>query len=206
MITAARGENVTAARAENSITILAFGDSLTAGYGLSADQALPARIEALLRAKGHDVTFINAGVSGDTTSGGLARLEWTLEEKPDAAILALGANDMLRAVDPKITEENLRKMMDIFKKHDIPVLIAGMKSLRNLTPLFGDKFQKIYKNVVGDYDAEYYPFLLEGVASQADLNLSDGVHPNAAGIDVIAEKILPSVEDLIDRVQEKRQQ
>ncbi len=191
-----------AAKAQETV-ILALGDSLTAGYGLSLEDALPAQLEKLLKDKGQAVRIINAGVSGDTTSGGLARLEWSLEQKPDAVILALGANDMLRAVDPKLTEENLKKMLQTLKQKNIPVLLAGMKNVRNLAPFFGDGFQKIYKNLAKEYDAVYYPFLLEGVSSQPELNLADGIHPNTRGIAVMANGLLPYAEELLEKVKKR---
>ena len=177
--------------------ILAFGDSLTAGYGLPLDQAFPAQLEKKLKEKGYDVSVINAGVSGDTTAGGLTRLEWTLQQNPDYVILALGANDMMRAIDPKVSRENLRQMMEILKKKNIPVLLAGMKSFRNLSELLGSGYQSMYKDLAKEYGAVYYPFFLKDVALESKYNQEDGIHPNPAGVAVMVDNILPSVEKLL---------
>lgn len=188
--------------AEREIRLLAFGDSLTAGNGITLEQAFPARLEARLSKKGHkNVRIINAGVSGETTAGGLTRLEWTLEgEKPDAVILELGANDMLRTIDPKVTRENLVKMLEILKRRNLPVLLCGMKSFRNLGALFGDSYQQMFEDLADDYDAVYYPFFLEGVAMEPGLIQEDGLHPAAPGVEVIVDGIFPEVEDLLERV------
>lgn len=178
-------------------TILAFGDSLTAGLGLPASKAFPAQLEEKLRTEGYDIKIINAGVSGDTTGGGLARLEFSLTTNPDFVILELGANDMMRAIALDHVEKNLRGMLDILKERKIPVLLCGMKSFRNLS-LFGDKFQKVYKKLANEYDVHYYPFFLKDVAMESHLNQTDGLHPNAAGVKVIVDNIFPYVEDLIE--------
>ncbi len=185
------------------IRLLVFGDSLTAGYGLAPEQSFPARLQARLEKNGHQaVRVINAGVSGDTTSGGLTRLEWTLDgEKPDAVILELGANDMLRAVDPQVTRQNLVKMLEILKTRDIPVLLSGMKSFRNLGALFGDSYQKMFKNLAKEYDTGYYPFFLEGVALEPGMVQEDGLHPTARSVEVIVDGIFSEVEDLLERIE-----
>lgn len=179
--------------------LLVFGDSLVAGYRLPLDQAFPAQLERKLKADGHDVKVINAGVSGDTTSGGLSRLEWTLKDKPDIAILELGANDMLRATDPAVTRENLDKMLDIFKKNDIPVLLAGMKPFRNLGTDFADSYNRMFKDLSVKYDVVYYPFFLDGVAFDAKLNLDDGMHPNEKGVAAIVNNIYDEVLELLEK-------
>lgn len=189
--------SVNMAMSETQKTILAFGDSLIAGYGISSEYSFPAQLEKRLRAAGHEVKVINAGVSGDTTSGGLTRLEWTLEQKPDFVILELGANDMLRGIDPRITRENLQKMLDILKARNIPVLLTGMRSLPNMGSLFGDSYQKMYKELSKKYGTAYYPFFLEGVALEPGYVLEDGLHPNARGIAVVVDNILPTVEKLL---------
>jgi acyl-CoA thioesterase I len=180
-------------------TILAIGDSLTAGYGLRADESFPAQLEKKLKADGHDVKVINAGVSGETSSGMLTRFEWTLQQNPDCIIIETGANDMLRGIDPKELRANLKKMLETAKARKIPVLLAGMRSFRNLGGFFADSFQGVYKDLADEYDAVYYPFFLEGVAMDAQLNLSDGLHPNAAGIAIIVDGIYDDVEDLLDK-------
>lgn len=188
------------AEGSRPLVLTVFGDSLTAGLGLPADQAFPARLQARLVQKGYSVETLNAGVSGDTTAGGLSRLEWTLEQnRPDALILALGANDMLRALDPKLTRGNLEAMLEILKKHDIPVLLAGMRSFRNLGAVFGDSYQDMYEDLADDYDAVYYPFFLEGVATDAALNQDDGLHPNASGVEKMVDNILPDVMELLEK-------
>lgn len=177
--------------------ILVFGDSLTAGRGIPYDQAFPAQLEKKLRAEGYAVTVINAGVSGDTTSGGLTRLDWTLQQKPDFVILELGANDMLRAVDPALTRENLDKMLEILQQKKIPVLLAGMKATPNLGEKYVTAFDDIYPALAKKYHVVYYPFFLDGVALHPDLIQDDGMHPNVAGVAVIVDDILPSVRELL---------
>lgn len=179
-------------------TLLVFGDSLVAGYQLLREEAFPARLEKKLVAGGHNVKVVNAGVSGDTTSGGLTRLAWTLDQqKVDYAILELGANDMLRQVDPSVTRENLQKMLDIFKARHIPVLIAGMRSFSNYGAMFGGSFDALYKDLAHQYGTLYYPFFLDGVAMKADLNLDDGMHPNPRGVDIIVDNIYDDVQELL---------
>jgi acyl-CoA thioesterase-1 len=177
--------------------IIAFGDSLTAGLGIPYNQAFPAQLEAKLRAKGYNVQVVNAGVSGETTAGGLARLEWTLNQKPDYVIFELGANDMLRGIDPALTKQNLQKMLDILKQHNIPVLFTGMKAFANLGPKFTAAYEDMYASLAKQYHALYYPFFLDGVALHPDLLQEDGLHPNPAGVSVIVTNILPSVEKLL---------
>jgi len=182
-------------------TILAFGDSLTAGYGLKdKNLALPAQLQGLLVAQGLPVTVINAGVSGDTTAGGLRRLEWTLKRyNPDYVILALGGNDMLRAVDPRSSAQNLQAMLDILKTYKKPVLLAGMKAPQSMGPAFAKGYDIMYSGLAQQYGAVYYPFLLDGVAANPALNLPDGVHPNADGVAVMARGIYPYVLELLKK-------
>ena len=182
-------------------TIMAFGDSLTSGYGLPPADAFPVKLEAALRARGHAVRVINAGVAGDTTAGGRARLAWMLADKPDAVILELGANDGLRGLDPAETLANLRAIMEQLKAADLPVLLAGMRAPPNLGRDFGAEFDTIFATVALEYDALFYPFFLEGVAALPRLNQNDGIHPNSAGVTIVVERIIPSVEALLSRVQ-----
>ena len=182
-------------------TIMAFGDSLTSGYGLPPADAFPVKLEAALRARGHAVRVINAGVAGDTTAGGRARLAWMLADKPDAVILELGANDGLRGLDPAETLANLRAIMEQLKAADLPVLLAGMRAPPNLGRDFGAEFDTIFATVALEYDALFYPFFLEGVAARPTLNQNDGIHPNSAGVTIVVERIIPSVEALLSRVQ-----
>ena len=179
-------------RAE-SLRILMLGDSLTAGYGLASRDGLPARLEAALRARGLDAGVIDAGVSGDTTAGGLARLEWALSDRPHAVIVALGANDALRAIDPEVARSNLDRLLAALSERGLPVLLAGMLAPRNLGPEYAAHFDAIYPELAERHDALLYPFLLDGVATVAALNQDDGLHPNAAGVEVIVERMLPSV-------------
>ena len=182
-------------------TIMAFGDSLTSGYGLPPADAFPVKLEAALRARGHAVRVINAGVAGDTTAGGRARLAWMLADKPDAVILELGANDGLRGLDPAETLANLRAIMEQLIAADLPVLLAGMRAPPNLGRDFGAEFDTIFATVALEYDALFYPFFLEGVAARPTLNQNDGIHPNSAGVAIVVERIIPSVEALLSRVQ-----
>lgn len=173
---------------------MAFGDSLTAGYGLAANQAFPVRLQAALKAKGHEVVIENAGVSGDTTSAGLARLDWSIPDGTDGVILELGANDALRGLDPAIPERSLDAILARLKARGIPVLMAGMRAPPNLGSAYQARFDGIYERLAQKYDVPLYPFFLDGVAGNTSLNLPDGVHPTAAGVDIIVERMLPAVE------------
>lgn len=177
--------------------ILALGDSLTAGYGLGASEGLTAQLEKALKRKGVAARVLNAGVSGDTTAGGLARIDWALGDKPDVAIVALGANDMLRGLDPAKTEQNLDGILTKLKAAKVPVLLLGMRAAPNLGREYGGRFDAIYPALAQRHGVLLYPFLLDGVAAEPRLNLPDGIHPNAAGVAAIVERLVPYVERLI---------
>lgn len=179
------------------ITIVGFGDSLMAGYNLAPGEGFTDQLQSALRAKGHDVTVANAGVSGDTTSGGLARLDWSVPDGTDLVILELGANDMLRGIDPALVEKNLDAMMARLKARNIPVLLAGMMAAPNLGHAYGEAFGTIYPRLADRYGATLYPFFLDGVAGNASLELEDGMHPNAVGVKRMVENILPTVEKVL---------
>jgi acyl-CoA thioesterase I len=183
-------------RAE-TLTILALGDSLTAGYGLDAPQSFTVRLEVALKAKGHDVTIINAGVSGDTAAMGASRLDWSLTDDVDALIVELGANDALRGLPVPQAEAALTEIVTKLEAKKLPVLLAGMIAPPNLGPDYGKQFDTMYSKLGARESVIFYPFFLEGVAAVASLNQGDGIHPNATGVDVIVEKILPYVEKLI---------
>lgn len=185
-----------AAPASTQRLVLAFGDSLTAGYRLKPNESFPAQLEAALKAEGRNVRVHNAGVSGDTTAGGKARLAWvlnSLKQKPDLAILELGANDMLRGQNPKITEANLDAMLSEFRKRGIPVILAGMFASQNLGVRYFDEFNAIYPRLAKKHGATLYPFFMKGVVFNKPLMLDDGIHPNRQGVGVIAKNILPVV-------------
>ena len=184
------------ARAEPA-KIVGFGDSLMAGYGLDAGHGFPEKLEKALRDKGHDIVIANAGVSGDTTSGGLARLDWSIPDGTQLVILELGANDMLRGIGPDITEKNLDAMISRLKQRNIPVLLAGMRAAPNLGPDYQAAFDAIYPRLAEKYGVPLYPFFLDGVAADRTYLLEDGMHPNAAGIDRMVERLLPAVEKLL---------
>ncbi|HZT27346.1 MAG TPA: arylesterase [Pseudolabrys sp.] len=190
--------------AERPVQIVALGDSLTAGLGLPADQAFPAKLARALAAKGIAVNIANAGVSGDTASGGLARLDWSVPAGTEAVIVELGANDMLRGVDPKVTKAALNEILDRLTSRHIAVLLAGMKAMRNLGPDYAREFDAIYPALASSHPVVFYPFFLAGVATDPKLNQADGLHPNAAGVDVIVMRMLPQVEALIARVRAAR--
>ncbi|WP_421915530.1 arylesterase [Mesorhizobium sp.] len=193
---------ISSARAE-PFRIVGFGDSLMAGFGLGPDQGFTDKLAAALRAKGHDVTVANAGVSGDTTSGGLARLDWSVPDGTQLVILELGANDMLRGVSPDITRKNLDDMLARLKQRKIPVLLAGMRAAPNLGPDYQGAFDTIFPDLAAKYGTALYPFFLDGVAAQPALQLEDGMHPNAQGVDQMVERILPTVEKAIASAQGK---
>ena len=181
-----------------SIRLLALGDSLVAGYGLPAAESFPAQLETALRAQGYEVSVINAGVSGDTTAGGLARLDWALADKPDLVLVELGANDGLRGLDPNDTRRNLDEMLKRLTDRGMPTLLAGMYAPPNLGREYGAVFNGLYPDLAEKYQVALYPFFLEGVATIESLNQSDGIHPNSAGVAVIVENMLPSVIALIE--------
>lgn len=185
------------AKDTQTLKMVAFGDSLTAGFGLEDAQSFPAQLEDALKARGHDVEVLNAGVSGDTTAAGLQRFDWAIPDDADAVILELGANDALRGFDPAIPRRNLDAILAKLKARNLPVLLAGMSAPRNLGQTYIDKFDPIYDDLAAKHDVLLYPFFLDGVALDPALNLPDGLHPNAKGINVIVERILPSVEELI---------
>ncbi|MGX8011197.1 arylesterase [Mesorhizobium sp. ORM8.1] len=180
-----------------TFTIVGFGDSLMAGFSLGPGQGFTDRLQAALKAKGHDVSVANAGVSGDTTSGGLARLDWSVPDGTRLVILELGANDMLRGVSPDIPKKNLDAMLAKLKARNIPVLLAGMRAAPNLGPDYQRAFDAIYPRLAAKYAVPLYPFFLDGVAGHPDLQIEDGLHPNPRGVDVMVERILPTVEKAI---------
>jgi len=177
--------------------IVGFGDSLMAGYGLDAGLGFPEKLQKALQEKGHDVVISNAGVSGDTTSGGLSRLDWSVPDGTQLVILELGANDMLRGIGPEITEKNLDAMITRLKERGIAVLVAGMRAAPNLGPEYQAAFDAIYPRLAEKHGVPLYPFFLDGVAADRTVLLEDGMHPNAEGIDRMVEKALPTVEKAI---------
>ncbi len=183
--------------AAEPVEIVALGDSLSAGFGVGPGEAFPEQLQAALRERGHDVNVANAGVSGDTASDGLARLEWSVPADADIVIVELGANDALRGIDPAVTRDALSKIVSTLKGRGQAVLLAGMLAPRNLGPEYSAEFDMLYPELAAEHDVELYPFFLEGVATEAALNQPDGGHPTAAGIAVIVESILPYVESLI---------
>jgi acyl-CoA thioesterase I len=190
--------------AERIVNIVAFGDSLTAGYGLAANEAFPAQLQRALIAKGLAVNVVNAGVSGDTTAGGLARLDWSVPDGTDAVILELGANDALRGFDPAVTRKALDTMLRRLQERKIPVLLCGMVAPPNMGVEYGRAFNAIYPDLAAQTGAILYPFFLTGVAADPKLNQRDGLHPTAAGVAVIVDRILPQVEELIARAKGSR--
>lgn len=190
--------------ADEPVKLVVLGDSLSAGYGLSGQAAFPTRLAEALKAKGIMINITNAGVSGDTASGGRDRLDWSVPDGTQAVIVELGANDALRGLDPALTKTALEDILKKLKERRIPVLLAGMKAPRNMGPDYAAKFDAIYPALAAAYPVVFYPFFLEGVAADAKLNQADGMHPNAAGVDAIVERILPQVEELIVRARAAR--
>jgi acyl-CoA thioesterase-1 len=186
------------------VKMVVLGDSLSAGLGLSAPAAFPARLQKSLQSKGIVVDMINAGVSGDTTSGGRDRLDWSVPEGTEAVILELGANDALRGVDPKVTRAALTDILTRLKARKIAVLLCGMYAPPNYGAEYAASFNAIYPDLAGQFGVPLYPFFLEGVATQAKLNQPDGLHPTAEGIDVIVKNILPTVEAFLGAISGQR--
>jgi acyl-CoA thioesterase-1 len=182
------------------VRILALGTSLTQGYGLPPGTEFTVQLQAALKAAGIDAVVDNAGVSGDTSTDGLSRLDWSLAGHPDALILELGSNDMLRGIAPSLTEKNLRAILDRLKAAHIAVLLTGMKAQRNLGPDYVKAFDGIYPHLAKDYGVLFYPFILDGVAMNPKLNQADGMHPNPAGVKIIVARILPLVKKLVAEV------
>jgi len=201
---AAAASAVAEEAAGGPITILAFGDSLTAGYHIPLDKAFPAQLEAALKEKGYAVRVLNSGVSGETAAEGLARLDWSLNEKVDGVIVELGANDVLRGLDPKVTERALGEILKYFKEKRIELLLAGIEALRNWGPEYENAFRGMYPRLAAEYGALLYPLFLKDVVDAPALKLSDGLHPTPEGVAVMVRNILPDVEKLIARINKKR--
>ena len=181
------------------VTILALGDSLTAGLGVGPAEAFPVRLEAALQAKGHDVKVINAGVSGDTAADGAARLDWALAEPVNAVIVELGANDALRGLPVAQAEQALDRLLAALAAKKLPVLLAGMRAPPNMGPEYQAAFDGMYERLAAKHGVLLYPFFLDGVAADPKLNQGDGMHPSPAGVDVIVARMLPSVEQLLGK-------
>jgi acyl-CoA thioesterase-1 len=189
--------------AEGPVRIVALGDSLTAGYGLPADAAFPVRLAKALNAEGLAVEIGNAGVSGDTTSGGLARLDWSVPEGTQAVILELGANDMLRGLDPQVTRKALQDILRRLDERHIEVLLCGMLAAPNLGADYARAFNGIFSDLAASGPRVFYPFFLEGLLNDQKLVQPDGLHPTSAGVDAIVAGILPRVEELVARVRSR---
>jgi acyl-CoA thioesterase-1 len=182
------------------LKILAMGTSLTQGYGLPPGTEIPAVLQSELKKKGIDATVINAGVSGDTSAGGLSRIDWSLADRPDAAMIELGSNDALRGIDPASTEKNLIAILTKLKARHIPVLLLGMRAPKNFGPEYEAKFNPIYPRLSKEFGTLYYPFVLDGVALNPKLNQQDGIHPNPDGVKIIVAKLMPDVLKLVAEV------
>jgi len=185
------------AATDKPVKLVVLGDSLSAGYGLPAASAFPVRLQKALKDRGVDVDMINAGVSGDTSSGGRDRLDWSIPDGTHAVILELGANDALRGIDPKITRAALTDIVSRLKGRGIAVMLCGMLAPPNYGADYAERFNSIYPDLARAFDLPLYPFFLEGVAADAKLNQADGIHPTAAGVDIIVKNMLPTVETFL---------
>jgi acyl-CoA thioesterase-1 len=192
----AAAAHISSAPAE-PVRIVALGDSLTAGLGVDPGESFPEQLQAALQERGHEAEVANAGVSGDTASDGLARLEWSVPAEADIVILELGANDALRGIDPAVTKDALDKLLGKLGERGQTVLLAGMHAPRNLGEEYTVEFDAIYPDLAAKHTVAFYPFFLDGVATNAALNQADGMHPNAAGVAKIVEGIIPKVEALV---------
>jgi acyl-CoA thioesterase I len=192
------------AAADSPVKIVALGDSLTAGLGLPEKDGFVAQLQAALTAKGVAAEVVNAGVSGDTASDGLARLDWSVPPGTDAVIVELGANDMLRGIEPEVTRAALDAILQRLRARHIAVLLCGMRAAPNLGAEYDQAFERIYPQLAAKYGVPLYPFFLDGVAADLSLTQPDGMHPNRQGVGVIVERILPKVEDLIARARAQR--
>lgn len=187
-----------------TLKILALGSSLTQGYGLPPGTEFTVQLQAALKPSGIDAQVDNAGVSGDTSSGGLTRLDWSLAGHPDAVIIELGSNDMLRGISPDVTEKNLRAILSRLQKDHIAVLFTGMQAQRNMGPDYVKAFDGIYPRLAKEYKVTFYPFWLDGVALNPRLNQADGMHPNPAGVKVIVARMLPFVKTMLAPLQDNK--
>lgn len=186
--------------ADSALRLLVFGDSLSAGYGLKPEESFPAQLEEALDAVGYNVRVINAGVSGDTTAGGLSRLEWALADKPHIVLVELGGNDALRGLSPAKAYANLESILAQLEKKGVSVILAGMQAPRNLGNDYTEEFNAIYPRLAEKYAVTFYPFFLEGVALDPALNQSDGIHPNSAGVREIVRRILPLLKSELNKI------
>jgi acyl-CoA thioesterase I len=201
---AAAFAQTTAARETRPVKMVVLGDSLSAGLGLSAPAAFPARLQKALQSKGIVVDMVNAGVSGDTSSGGRDRLDWSVPEGTQGVIVELGANDALRGVDPKVTRSALTDILTRLKARGIAVLLCGMYAPPNYGADYSGSFNAIYPDIAKQFGVPLYPFFLEGVATEAKLNQPDGIHPTAEGVDTIVRNILPAVEAFLGAITGQR--
>ncbi len=190
--------------AAEPLRIVALGDSLTAGYGLMREDSFPAKLERALNAAGLDVRVENAGVSGDTSAGGLSRLDWSLSRGADAVIVELGANDGLRGLDPAQTFANLDAILTRLKENGLAILLTGMQAPPNLGKEYGDEFAAIYHRLAEKHGVLLYPFFLDGVAAVPELNQEDTIHPNARGVDIVVGRIAPHVSDMLKQIGERK--
>ncbi len=183
-----------------TVKIVGFGDSLMAGYQLAQSDAFPAKLEAALKNRGFDVTINNAGVSGDTTTSGLARLDWSVPDGTDAVLLELGANDALRGLSPEKTRQNIDTIITRLQERNIAVLLVGMLAPPNMGAEYAERFNPIYPELSQTYDVPLYPFFLDGVAAEPGLDIGDGMHPNPKGVDIMVSRFLPHAEALIKKI------
>jgi acyl-CoA thioesterase-1 len=181
-------------------TIVAVGDSLTAGLGVNEEEAYPAQLEKKLRAAGYDWKVVNAGISGETSSGTLSRINWVMKLRPDIVILETGANDGLRGIDPAVTRKNIDETIRILKQQNVTVVLAGMRMFRNLGQEFTKGFANLYPSLASKHDLILVPFFLQGVAGNPSLNRPDGIHPTAEGYRIVTENVYPFARKAIDRV------
>jgi acyl-CoA thioesterase-1 len=185
---------------DGTLQLVGFGDSLMAGYQLPQDDALPAQMQKALTAKGIDTVIVNAGVSGDTSAAGLARVDWSVPDGTDGVILELGANDALRGIAPEETEKNLEAIIGRLRDRGIEVLLIRMIAPPKMGGDYRDRFNPIYQRLADKYDLVFYPFVLDGVVTEPDLKIEDGMHPNAKGVAVMVERMLPAVERFIGSI------
>jgi acyl-CoA thioesterase-1 len=192
------------AEATKPLKLVVLGDSLSAGLGLPAQEAFPAKLQKALQAKGMAIDMTNAGVSGDTSSGGRDRLDWSVPDGTEGVIIELGANDALRGIDPDLTRAALTEIVARLKARKIPVMLCGMLAPPNYGADYAARFNSIYPDLAKKFDVPLYPFFLDGVAAEAKLNQADGIHPTAAGVDIIVGNMMPTVEAFLRNISEQR--